>query len=553
MLRKWFRLSVVPALVLAVAAVAPPPGSAEGDSDPSASIRAEALRAHVRFLADDLLEGRETGTRGYDLAARYVAALFEQWGLEPAGSNGTYYQPVPLRRIDFVPEESSLSLVRDGREQMLVHETDFLMSGHETYETTSVEAPAHFVGYGVRAPELGYDDYAGADVRGKVVVYLVGAPARFPSTQRAHYSSGRVKTATAVELGAVGVVSVTTPEFESRYPWPRVVQFSRGPSMRWLAPDGTPNDAKPQIRGAATLSRPGAEALFAGAPKSLEAVFAAADEGAKLEPFALPGRVRISTKSRHSALESSNVAALLRGSDPALRDEVIVYSAHLDHIGKDDSLEGDQIYNGAVDNASGTAALLEIARAFAALPRPPRRSVLFLAVTAEEHGLLGSDYFANFPTLPKQNIVANINMDVIAIFYPLADVVAFGAEHSTLDAPTERAAARLGVELSPDPTPEEVFFVRSDQYSFVRQGVPALYLKPGHKSSDPNVNGGAVMAQWVRTRYHTPRDDASQPLDFSAAEKYTRMKFLIGLDVADAPERPQWKAGDFFGTTFGGK
>jgi Zn-dependent M28 family amino/carboxypeptidase len=549
---KQLRFPIVLALLLAAASVSPRARAEEPVEAALAGIRAEGVRAHIRFLSDDLLEGRDTGTRGYDLAARYVAALFEQWGLEPAGSNGTYFQPVPLRRIDFVPEDSSLGVVRSGGERKLVHEEDFLMSGHETYPATSVEAPAHFVGYGVNAPELGYDDYAGADVRGKIVVYLTGAPATFPSTQRAHYSSGRVKIATAVERGAVGVLSIVTPEFESRYPWPRIVQFSKGPSMRWLGPDGAPSDARPEIRGAATLRRRAAESLFAGAPESLGDVFAAAERG-ESQSFALPGSVRISVKSRHSELESPNVAAVLRGSDPALRDEYIVYTAHLDHIGMDESLEGDRIFNGAVDNASGTAALLEIARAFARLPGPPRRSVLFLAVTAEEHGLLGSDYFAHFPTVPRERIVANINMDVVSIFYPLGDVVAFGTEHSTLDAPTERAAARLGVELSPDPSPEEVFFIRSDQYSFVRQGIPALYLKPGHKSSDPNVDGAAVMGEWLRTRYHTPRDDSSQPLDFEAAAKYTRLKFLIGFDVAQQDERPKWKPGDFFGEMFGRK
>jgi Zn-dependent M28 family amino/carboxypeptidase len=249
-------------------------------------------------------------------------------------------------------------------------------------------------------------------------------------------------------------------------------------------------------------------------------------------------------------MESPNVAGLLRGSDPRIRDEVVVFTAHLDHLGIGEPVNGDSIYNGALDNASGSAALLEVARAFARLPKPPRRSVLFLAVTAEEKGLLGSDYFAEYPTVPSERIVANLNLDVLAMLYPLRQVVPMGAEHSTLEATVKRAASQMGIELGPDPFPEEVFFVRSDQYSFVRRGVPSLFLFWGFKS-DSGVDAAARFREWGRTRYHTPQDDLSQPMDLEAGARHAQINFLVGLDVANADGRPAWKPGDFFGRTFG--
>jgi Zn-dependent M28 family amino/carboxypeptidase len=241
----------------------------------------------------------------------------------------------------------------------------------------------------------------------------------------------------------------------------------------------------------------------------------------------------------------------LRGSDPRIGDEVVVFTAHLDHLGVGEPVQGDSIYNGALDNASGTAALLEVARAVAGVSPAPRRSVLFLAVTAEEHGLLGSDYFVEHPTVPLEKIVANFNMDGLAILYPLRQLVPMGAEHSTLDATVARAATRMGIELAPDPFPEEVFFVRSDQYSFVRRGVPSLFLFMGIQS-DPGVDAATLFREWGRTRYHTPQDDLSQPMDLSAGARHAQLNFLVGLETANADEKPAWKSGDFFGKMFGG-
>jgi Zn-dependent M28 family amino/carboxypeptidase len=298
--------------------------------------------------------------------------------------------------------------------------------------------------------------------------------------------------------------------------------------MRWLETDGTPHGVYPALRAVAMVS------------DSAAAVFR--------EAGSVTATIRVS--SDYADLESPNVAALLRGSDPRLRDEVVVVTAHLDHLGIGAPVDGDSIYNGVWDNASGIAAMLEVARAAAARPERPRRSLLFLAVTAEERGLLGSDYFAEHPTVPIERIVADVNLDGLSIFYPLREIVAHGAAHSTLEAAALRAAARLGIEIAPDPIPQEVIFIRSDQYSFVRRGVPSVFPFMGMRS-DSGVDAAARFKNWLATRYHLPQDDVGQPMDLEAGARQAQLEFLVGLEIANADERPAWKAGDFFGRTFG--
>ncbi|MFQ5694404.1 MAG: M28 family peptidase, partial [Terriglobia bacterium] len=414
-----------------------------------ADIRADGLRAHINFLADDLLEGRGTGTRGYQLAANYVAAQFETFGLEPAGSEG-YLQPIRFRHSQADRQSSSLVLVREDGELGLAYGDDFIADDDLLREESAVTAPLVFVGFGVSAPALDYDDYAGVDARGKIVVLLPGAPSAFPSSERAHFSSGSVKRSNAVAHGAVGVLVLWSPEMERRFPWKTFGRFARRGSMTWLDEKGEAFNTFPTLRALAVLSRPGAEKLFAGAPRSLEEAFSL-EEGQRVPAFDLPASARVRVLSEHKELESPNVVARLRGSDPRLRDEYVVYTAHLDHEGLGEPDEtGDTIYNGAVDNASGIAALLEIARAFAGLQPAPRRSVLFIATAGEEEGLLGAEYFAHHPTVSGEALVANINCDGNLMLYPPADVIAYGAEHSTLGGTVEQAAARLGLEVSPD-------------------------------------------------------------------------------------------------------
>lgn len=517
------------------------------DSATLPEVSPAALEAHIHFLASDSLQGRGTGTAGYDLAARYVAACFSELGLKPAGTRG-YMQPVPLRSGRMV-EGSTLVLQGAGGTRELLLGRDYVPLADLQRRKEDVTAALVFAGFGVTAPQRKYDDYRTVDARGKIVVLLFGGPPSLPPTERAHFAALRVKYENAVRHGAVGALIVWSRDQTATAPWEAIVNDLQGGSMAWLNPRGEPHGVFPQLRGEAVLSDPAAEALFEGAPRSYAEVLTAAKAGV-VPAFDLPVRATIRTVTSHERMESPNVAGLLRGSDPRLRDEVVVYTAHLDHLGVGKPVRGDSVYNGALDNASGSAALLEVARAFARLPRPPRRSVLFLAVTAEEKGLLGSDYFAEYPTVPRANIVANLNLDGLAILYPLREVVPMGAEHSALDAAVERAAHRMGIELAPDPFPEQVFFVRSDQYSFVRRGIPSLFLFMGLKS-DSGVDAAARFSEWGRTRYHTPQDDVGQPMDLEAGARHAQLNFLVGLEVANSDEKPAWKPGDFFGTTFG--
>jgi hypothetical protein len=521
------------------------------------AIRPEQIRAHIRFLSDTLLQGRAPGTPGYDIAARYLATELEGMGLHPAVS-GKWYQPVPLERAVTDEAASSFALTVNGKEQRLTDAKDYMLStwfatpaGKDKKAESDVDAPIVFVGFGVTAPDQKYDDYAAVDVHGKLIATIYGAPSSFPSTERAYYSDGVVKAKNAVAHGATGVISIMLPEDWKRYPWEWLVPQIQMGEMHWLNKDGVPHDFFPQLKGYVLLNEKTAEALFAGAPKTLGQVFAAA-KASKPQSFALSASARIHTVANTTVIESPNIVAELKGSDPSLRDQYVVYTAHVDHLGICPAVDGDNVCHGALDNASGTASLLEIARAYAGLPKPPRRSVLFVFVTGEEMGLLGSDYFAHYPTVPLKSIVANVNIDgAPGAYFPMKDVVVLGSEHSNMSEEVNSAAKALGYDLSPDPMPEEVLFIRSDQYSFVLQGVPAVDVTDGVKSTDPKVNGLDVVKKWLVTRYHTPLDNMDQPIDFESTAKGSLMNFLIGYEVAQRPGVPEWNKGDFFGSTFG--
>lgn len=510
----------------------------------------ESFRAHMAFLADDLLEGRGTGTRGQELAARYVGAQFEALGLTPAGAAGTYYQRVPLREITPTPEKCSLTLIESGSSSSLKWGDDFVMGGNALREDSEVEAPVIFVGYGVTTPDGSYDDYAGVDVKGKIVAFLGGAPPSLPSELRAHVGSGREKQRLAVAHGAIGGLNLRPPQADKILPWARLVIGVRFPSMRWLGTDSQPNDALPQYRGMASLSTPASERLFAHASKSWDQVLKDA-AGSKPQSFALPISAKIHVVSQHRETSSPNVVAVLPGSNPSLKNEYVIYSAHTDHLGIGTPINGDAIYNGAADDASGVAALLVLAQAFKSLPQPPARSILFLATTGEEKGLLGADYFAQFPTVPRKSLVADLNMDGASVFYTFDEIVALGGPSSSLNAVVERDAPLLGMKLIPDPQPEQLGFVRNDEYPFVRRGVPAISLGEGFHAKDPKLDGKKIADDYIRLHYHAPSDDMSQPLDFDASVQFMQINFLVGYDVAQAPQRPTWNQSDFFGKTFG--
>jgi Zn-dependent M28 family amino/carboxypeptidase len=498
------------------------------------------------FLADDLLEGRYTGSRGYMLEAKYIASQFQEMGLQPAGDNGTYFQNIRFRKVELDWDKSSLTTKVNGQSQSLRFWEDFVAYGNELDPDASVEAPLVFVGYGVTAPELNYNDYAGTDVKGKIVVLLYGAPDKFPSALRAHHSSGTVKAANAAAHGAVGVLSIWAGPIAERVPFTRYARHFRYPKLRWLDEKGQPNDAQPKLHGGAVISGDAAAKLFEGTAKSFKEALADAKAN-KPQAFPLQATAALHLASKHSELESPNIAGVLPGSDPVLKNEYVLYSAHGDHMGIGEPVNGDTIYNGAIDNGSGTAAVLEIARAMSSMPKAPRRSVLFLVVTGEEEGLLGSDAYAHHPTVPISQIAANVNMDEIGVFYDFRDIVPLGAEHSSIGKVVEDVAHHMGLEISPDPAPEEVFFVRSDQYSFVKQGVPAVAIDEGYKAADQKLDGKKIMDEWEQKYYHQPQDDMKQPyLDFNAAAKSTRLSLAVGYEIAQQTERPRWNKGDFF-------
>ena len=508
------------------------------------AIRPEAIRAHMRFLADDLLEGRGTGTRGYELAAKYIAAELEALGLEPCGINGTYFQPIRFRSVLGIPEKTTLEITRAGTQESLVYGQDFIATGDSQKTVSSLTAPLVYVGYGITAPDFGLDDYAGIDASGKIVVYLAGAPAKLPATVKTHLSTILNKRITAKAHGAVGMIRAWSAQAEQLMSFRATEKQYRRPVMSWLAPDGTPSDQRDTVRVIAFLSEAGSQKLFTGSPSSLADLQKAIVDGTS-KPVALPVSIASSTTSRHSETSSSNVCAVLRGSDAELRNEFVVYSSHADHLGIGEPVQGDSIYNGALDNASGTAGLLEIARAFTTLTERPKRSVIFLAVTAEEQGLLGSDYFAINPTVPRRQIVANINIDGMNLAFDFRDAIVLGAEHSSLGKVAERAAARMNLQLSPDPAPAQNMFARSDQYSFVRHGVPAIYPLGGMKPVDPKVNVMKLGMQ-LQARYHLPNDDMSFPFNFDAGAKNAKFDFLLGYFIAQEEARPRWNEGDFF-------
>lgn len=508
------------------------------------------LQAHLAYLADDARLGRMTGTQGYRDSADYVAMQFEQLGLEPAGEDESWFQQVPLTagRIDV--DSATVTLHKDGNDNGLEWKKDFVMGGDAVRAETSVTAEVVYAGYGIHAPEMGYSDYDGIDVNGKIVAIFGGAPATFPHNERAFYSSRRVKAEEMVRRGAVGSIGMRSRVDQGRRPW-EVIILNAGlhPGMSWINLSGHAADYHPEIQGEATVNAPTSKELFAGTPISFEEALDAADEGRVLST-PLGVEVTLARKTDHEMIASPNVVGILRGSDPSLANEYVVFSAHLDHVGTGAAVDGDEIYNGFYDNAMGVSLLLEAVRAFSAMPEKPRRSILFIALTGEERGLLGSDYFAHYPTVPADSLVADVNLDMPLLLYPLADVIAFGAEHSSLEAVIERAVSDEGFALTPDPVPEEVLFIRSDQFSFVRQGIPSVFLVPGFTSTDPGIDGEAEFQNHLRKHYHHPSDDSSRPVDWPSALRFARANVRIGHAIAEDDVRPSWNAGDFFGEKF---
>jgi Peptidase family M28/PA domain len=507
----------------------------------------EAVRAHVAFLADDLLEGRQTGTRGYEIAARYVAAQFESYGLKPAGEDG-WFQRITFQRTSYLPNRAAMTLLGPGGEQRYAHGDNVLVGLNVRKMEYAVEAPLVFVGYGMQNKRFGFDDYRGLNAQGKIVVVLSGFPKGMPSEEGAHLASTKVENAEA--QGAIGVITIDTLESGKSNPWKRAQEYAFDPVFSWVGKDGLAHMRAPGIVARAKVHSPVAEALFSDAPRKLQAVLREADKPmGHPRGFALKGRLQIESAGSAERVTSPNVVGLLPGSDPTLSKQYVVLSAHLDHLGitaatRDDP-KTDLINNGALDNAAGIATTLEVARALASAPTKPRRSILFIATTAEEEGLLGADYFAQHPTVPIKQIVGNVDLDMPLLLYPFTDVIAFGANHSTLGPLVAKAAGEMNIALAPDPMPEQGIFTRSDHYMFVKQGVAAVFLATGFS------NGGEKhWAQYLAGPYHHANDDLTQAIDWQAGARFAEVNYRITRAMADADTAPKWNEGDFFGETF---
>jgi hypothetical protein len=515
-----------------------------------AVIDRDGIEAHLKYLADDALMGRMTGTPEYDEAAAYVVGHFEEIGLEPGGDDG-WYQQVPMlaRRINV--DSAKFVFHQDDVEKAQRWKEDFVMSGDTVRSETEITAEVVFVGFGVHAPGMNYSDYDGIDVEGKIVAAFGGAPDSFPHNERAFYSSRLSKAEEAVRQGAIGYVGLRSRTDQRRYTWKRLSENAGvRPGMSWVNLSGEAANYFPELQGGAVLNVPPAHELFKRAPISFEQALDAADAGTPLST-PLGTEITLARKTDHESITSPNIIGILRGSDPDLANEYVVFTAHLDHIGTGVPINGDTIYNGMYDNAMGMSLLIETARAFAAMPEPPRRSILFIALTGEERGLVGSDYYAHYPTVPSDSLVANVNLDMPLLLYPLADVIAFGAEHSSLEQTIGEVVAEEDFVLAADPIPEQVLFIRSDQYSFVKKGVPSVFLVPGFTSTDPAIDGGAIFNAHLQTHYHQPSDDLSRPIDWDSALRFARANVRIGYAVAEEDERPTWNEGDFFGDKFG--
>ena len=521
----------------------------DGAAGAAPSFSGARIRAHVEFLADDLLEGREAGSRGFEVAARYAATELMLAGARPGADDGTYFQHVPLRKSSVVSSGLTLK-TSSGQSESLAAPADVLIAPNSRQANVELTAPIVFAGYGVTAPDLGYDDYAGIDAKGKIALIFYNAPGKFPSEMKAHYSSPEQKLKNAANHGAIAVLTIFTTEDQKRFPWERLKGYFGQPAFTTLLPDGTPVMAEPRITALGYLSVDGAKKIFAGAPLTLDDANAAAARS-ESKPAALAVTATMTVASKYDDASSENIVGLFEGSDPVLSKTSVVLTAHIDHIGINEKATGDKINNGAYDNATGTALLLEVARAFGAVPTRPKRSVLIVFVTGEEKGLLGSNFFAHYPVKASGQIVANVNLDMPVLMAASKDIVAFGAENSTLDTVVTRAIAAEGFTLSPDPMPEENIFVRSDQYSFVKQGIPSVYLEPGFTAVDPKTNGREVFEKFLHDDYHQPGDDLSLPMDLHAAERFAEANYLIARAIADDPVAPSWKPGNFFGKVFG--
>jgi Peptidase family M28 len=508
----------------------------EASSDPDWDGLGRRWWSHVGVLADDRMEGRDTGSQGYARAADYVIQQFRAAGLQPAGTDG-FLQPIEFRVRQLDPARSSLELVRGGEVHTVALGND---ASHVVTSATveQIEADALFVGYGLSVPELGYDDLAGLDLRGKIAVLIRGGPSEMPTSVKAHFQSPEVRANALSKAGATGLIAIYNPTIPE-LPWPRLASGLLMPRMELRDPG--PDGYRP-LPLLIAFNPESAGALFEGSGHTWQEIVAVLGTNAPQPRFPLAVRVRARVGFTERTAKCHNVVGVLPGSDPRLKNEYVVVSAHLDHLGIGTPINGDPIYHGAIDNASGVASILEIARLIHHTGVTPRRSILFLALTGEEKFLLGSEYFAAHPTVSGP-LVANINLDSVWSMFPLRALEVLGVEESTLGDDIRALAADTGVEIHSAYEPDRVLFIRSDQYNFIKRGVPALFPGIGYFRGSPEEK---LAHEWTKVRYHSPADDAKQPIDPEAAARFNDLQRRLVLKVANSDDRPSWKPESFF-------
>jgi Zn-dependent M28 family amino/carboxypeptidase len=494
--------------------------------------------SHVKFLADDSLEGRDTGSEGLRKAQFYAVEQFKKAGLEPAGTNG-FYQPISFNEFTLDEAKSSLALVNNGETKQLSFADDAFFSTRSTRESVKLTASLVFVGYGLKIPEKNLDEISGLDLKGKIVVYLQGSPEDIPTALASHYQTAGERWKFLKAAGAIGAIAVLNPA-SMDIPWSRISVNRNHPSMD-LA--GEEFNETPGLQVGGIFNPESAESLFAGSGHTFAEIAALGKDRKPLPHFALAASLRAEAAVITRKVESANVVGKLPGSDPKLKNEYIVLSAHIDHIGIGAPINGDKIYNGAMDDGSGSALEMDIAASLKAHPEKLGRSVIFLLVTAEEKGLLGSKYFTEHPTVPIKSIVADVNVDMFLPIVPLKILKIQGIQESDLGSSAAKIAESMNIKPIPDPEPLRNAFIRSDQYSFIKKGVPAVKADVGFELGTPEQK---IFKEWLTTRYHAPSDDVNQPVDLQSAATYEEFTRRLLITTANQPARPQWNSDSFF-------
>ncbi len=491
---------------------------------------------HIEILADDNMEGRDTGSPGLERAQTYVVSQLKAAKLKPAGTNGFYQRMAMVsRQVD--ESASNAALVVSGKVKPLTLGKEGFFSSRIDL-APSIEAPMVFVGYGLQIPEKQYDDYAGLDLHGKIAVSISGAPADLPSELAAHSRSTDVRWKALKAAGAIGVITILNPT-SMDIPWSRISANRNHPSMSLV---GAEFEEMQGAQVAFAINPEYGSLLFEGSGHTFDQVIAVLKSHKQLPRFPLSARFRAKTKMIDKNIESANLVAELPGSDAKLKSEYVVLSAHLDHVGIGEPINGDRIYNGAMDNGSGSAALIDIAAALEKNGTKPKRSLLFVFVTGEEKGELGSEYFAAKPTVPQQAIVADVNVDMFLPLVPLKTLNVYGLKESTLGDTLAETAKAAGLTVRRDPEPQRSIFTRSDQYSFVKKGIPSIMYDVAFLGADQEK----IVENWLHNRYHAPSDDLKQPVNKESAGKFEDVTAAYIMAIADAPQKPMWKQDSFF-------